>query len=319
MSWQKVIVTTQTEAVEAISNILMEAGAEGIQIEDAADVANFEPNDPTVWVDWDEVAQLETGAKVMGFFAADVHLGEVLNDVQMRVNQLADFGLDAAPGAVTTDAVADEDWATEWQKYYHPVRVTRHLTVVPKWEAYQPESADEKVIVLDPGMAFGTGTHPTTRLMLQALEIALHGGERLLDVGTGSGVLSIGAKLLGASAIMATDIDAVAVKSAQGNLDLNPAAADIDVLASDLLKDVPHREVDVVVANMLAEVLVPLIPQVADFLLPGGRFLLSGIYQDKADLVIETLVANGYVLDETMKLGEWYGLIAHRPTEEDDL
>ena len=244
-------------------------------------------------------------------------LPEVINDVQMRVNQLASFGLDATPGKVTTSAVKDEDWATEWQKYYHPVRVTRHLTVVPKWEEYQPAQEGEKVIVLDPGMAFGTGTHPTTRLMMQALEIVVRGGERLLDVGTGSGVLGIAAKLLGADKVLGTDIDEVAVRSAQGNLDLNPVASDIQVMASDLLSDVPAQEFDIVVANMLAEVLVPLIPQVDSVLRPGGKFLLSGIYEDKVQTIIAKLEENGYALDETMKLGEWYGLIAHRKSEDE--
>ncbi|MEQ4551195.1 50S ribosomal protein L11 methyltransferase [Weissella sp. GP1] len=317
MSWQEIIVETQTEAVEAVSNILMEAGAEGIQIDDAADVNSYEPADATVWVDWDVVEHRESGATVAGYFAEDVNLPEVINDVQMRVNQLASFGLDATPGKVTTSAVKDEDWATEWQKYYHPVRVTRHLTVVPKWEEYQPAQEGEKVIVLDPGMAFGTGTHPTTRLMMQALEIVVRGGERLLDVGTGSGVLGIAAKLLGADKVLGTDIDEVAVRSAQGNLDLNPVASDIQVMASDLLSDVPAQEFDIVVANMLAEVLVPLIPQVDSVLRPGGKFLLSGIYEDKVQTIIAKLEENGYVLDETMKLGEWYGLIAHRKSEDE--
>ncbi|MCT0948081.1 50S ribosomal protein L11 methyltransferase [Weissella confusa] len=317
MSWQEIIVETQTEAVEAVSNILMEAGAEGIQIDDAADVNSYEPADATVWVDWDVVEHRESGATVAGYFAEDVNLPEVINDVQMRVNQLASFGLDATPGKVTTSAVKDEDWATEWQKYYHPVRVTRHLTVVPKWEEYQPAQEGEKVIVLDPGMAFGTGTHPTTRLMMQALEIVVRGGERLLDVGTGSGVLGIAAKLLGADKVLGTDIDEVAVRSAQGNLDLNPVASDIQVMASDLLSDVPAQEFDIVVANMLAEVLVPLIPQVDSVLRPGGKFLLSGIYEDKAQTIIAKLEENGYALDETMNLGEWYGLIAHRKSEDE--
>lgn len=317
MSWQEIIVETQTEAVEAVSNILMEAGAEGIQIDDAADVNSYEPADATVWVDWDVVEHRESGATVAGYFSEDVNLPEVINDVQMRVNQLASFGLDATPGKVTTSAVKDEDWATEWQKYYHPVRVTRHLTVVPKWEEYQPAQEGEKVIVLDPGMAFGTGTHPTTRLMMQALEIVVRGGERLLDVGTGSGVLGIAAKLLGADKVLGTDIDEVAVRSAQGNLDLNPVASDIQVMASDLLSDVPAQEFDIVVANMLAEVLVPLIPQVDSVLRPGGKFLLSGIYEDKAQTIIAKLEENGYALDETMKLGEWYGLIAHRKSEDE--
>ena len=317
MSWQEIIVETQTEAVEAVSNILMEAGAEGIQIDDAADVNSYEPADATVWVDWDVVEHRESGATVAGYFAEDVNLPEVINDVQMRVNQLASFGLDATPGKVTTSAVKDEDWATEWQKYYHPVRVTRHLTVVPKWEEYQPAQEGEKVIVLDPGMAFGTGTHPTTRLMMQALEIVVRGGERLLDVGTGSGVLGIAAKLLGADKVLGTDIDEVAVRSAQGNLDLNPVASDIQVMASDLLSDVPAQEFDIVVANMLAEVLVPLIPQVDSVLRPGGKFLLSGIYEDKAQTIIAKLEENGYALDETMKIGEWYRLIAHRKSEDE--
>ena len=317
MSWQEVIVETQTEAVEAVSNILMEAGAEGIQIEDAGDMANYEPSDATVWVDWDIVAHRAEGAQVAGYFAADVNLPEVINDVQMKVNQLADFGLNAQPGTVKTSAVKDEDWATEWQKYYHPVRVTRHLTVVPKWENYEPVQADEQVVVLDPGMAFGTGTHPTTRLMMQALEIVVRGQERVLDVGTGSGVLGIAAKLLGAKTVLGTDIDEVAVRSAQGNLDLNPIAADIQVMASDLLQDVPAQEFDIVVANMLAEVLVPLIPQVETVLRPGGKFLLSGIYQDKVAVIIEQLLAAGYVVEEEMKLGEWYGLIAHRREEDE--
>ncbi|MCT8398945.1 50S ribosomal protein L11 methyltransferase [Weissella cibaria] len=317
MSWQEVIVETQSEAVEAVSNILMEAGAEGIQIDDAADVDSYEPADATVWVDWDVVEHRESGALVAGYFPENVNLPEVINDVQMRVNQLADFGLDATPGTVTTTAVKDADWATEWQKYYHPVRVTRHLTVVPKWEEYVPAQNDEQVIVLDPGMAFGTGTHPTTRLMMQALEIVIRGEERLLDVGTGSGVLGIAAKLLGASSVLGTDIDEVAVRSAQGNLDLNPIASDIKVMASDLLQDVPAQEFDIVVANMLAEVLVPLIPQVESVLRPGGKFLLSGIYQDKADVIVAKLEASAYVVDEKMKLGEWYGLIAHRASEDE--
>lgn len=318
MAWQEIIVDTQTEAVEAVSNILMEAGAEGIQIEDAADVQNFEPNDATVMVDWDTVAHLETGAKVAGYFIEDVNLPEVIHDVQMRVHGLVDFGLDAAPGLVHTTKVDEENWATVWQKYYHPVRVTRYLTVVPKWETYTPADEREQQIVLDPGMAFGTGTHPTTRLMLEAEEVHLRGGEQVLDVGTGSGVLSIAAKLLGAKAVVATDIDEVAVRSAQLNLDLNPAATDIEVLASDLLNDVPVQQFDVIIANMLAEVLVPLVPQMSAFVHPGTKILLSGIYFDKAETIKQLLIENGYQVIEMSQLGDWFGIVAEVPVEGAD-
>ncbi|MDR3190453.1 MAG: 50S ribosomal protein L11 methyltransferase [Lactobacillaceae bacterium] len=317
MAWQEVLVDTQTEAVEAISNILMEAGAQGIQIEDANDVANFEPHDPTVTIDWATVAHLETGATVAGYFAEDINLAEVLSDVKSRVGQLAGFGLNAKPGLVRVNSVSEQAWATEWQKYYHPVRLTRYLTVLPKWETYEPTDAFEQVIVLDPGMAFGTGTHPTTQLMVQAEEVVIRGGERVLDVGTGSGVLSIQARLLGAASVVATDIDEVAVASAKLNLALNPIATNIEVLASDLLRDVPVQQFDVIVANMLSEVLVPLIPQMAAYVHPGTKILLSGIYYDKAAMITSALEAQNYVVDQATHLGDWYGIIAHVPNEDE--
>lgn len=318
MSWQQIIVETQSEAVEAVNNILMEAGAQGIQIEDAADVDNFEPNDPTVWVDWDQVEHLEQGAKVAGFFASDVNLVEIIAEIKQRVQQLETFGLNAFPGLVTVAGVEDADWATEWQKYYHPVRITRYLTVVPDWEEYQSTDVREHQIILDPGMAFGTGTHPTTRLMLQALEMTVRGSEKVLDIGTGSGVLAIAAKLLGAKEVLATDIDEVAVKSAQSNVDLNPKAAEgITIIASDLLEAVPEQPVDIFVANMLSEVLELLIPKMDQYIAPAGKILLSGIYYDKATKITELLAEHGYLLDEKMQLGDWYGLIAHKASAED--
>lgn len=315
MNWQEVTVTTQSESVEAISNLLMEAGAEGIQIEDAADKDNYEPADETVWVEWDKLDRLESGAVVSGFFPGDVQVREMLDELRVKILGLVEFGLDSMPGTVQMADVKDEDWATEWQKYYHPVRVTRDLTVVPKWEKYEITNPDEKLIVLDPGLAFGTGTHPTTRLMLQALTFVMRGGERVLDVGTGSGVLAIAAKHLGADYVLGTDIDAVAVRSAQGNLDLNPVAADIDVQVSDLLKDVVEKDFNVVIANMLSEVLFPLIPTLPDVLVPGGTLLLSGIYEDKIEAIKELLADQAYTIDEIMQAGPWFGVIAHRTLE----
>lgn len=150
-----------------------------------------------------------------GYYPPTTFVPEKIADIRQRVAKLADFGLNPAPARVAAEEIDNQDWATAWQKYYHPVRVTRELTIVPQWEEYTPATADEKLLVLDPGMAFGTGTHPTTQLMLQALTIALRGGESMIDVGTGSGVLSIAAKQLGAGEVWAYDIDDVAVKSAK--------------------------------------------------------------------------------------------------------
>ncbi|KRN76257.1 50S ribosomal protein L11 methyltransferase [Weissella minor] len=315
MSWQEVTVTTQNEAVEAVSNILIEAGAEGVQIDDAADRDNYQYADETVTVDWTQMPGVKTGAKVSGYFPENVHVAEILDSIRVRVQALASFGLAAEPGTVEQVAVRDEDWATEWQKYYHPVRITRYLTVVPKWETYHPDTPEEHVIVLDPGMAFGTGTHPTTKLMLEAEEFVLRGGEHVLDVGTGSGVLSIAAKYLGAASVLGTDVDEVAVRSAEGNLALNPVAADVRVQVSDLLNDVKEADFDVVIANMLAEVLLPLIPQLPAVIKPGTQILMSGIYQDKLAAIQSALTDQALFVDQVMQLGEWYGVIAHKPLE----
>lgn len=146
--------------------------------------------------------------------------------------------------------------------------------------------------------------------------MVVRGGETVIDVGTGSGVLGIAARLLGAGDILGTDIDDVAVTSAQGNVDLNPQVADMQLMVSDLLNDVPNQKYDIVIANMLAEVLELLIPKVGSVLQPNGRLLLSGIYYDKRDKMIFDLQENGLVVEQSMKLGDWYGIIAKFNSED---
>lgn len=195
--------------------------------------------------------------------------------------------------------------------------MTNQLTVVPKWEDYQPQQPGEKIITLDPGMAFGTGTHPTTKLMLQALSIVVHGGESMIDVGTGSGVLSIAAKLLGVGDVAAYDIDETAIRSARENLALNPVAKDVSLGVNSLLDGI-STQVDLIVANILAEIIVPLIPQAWHNLKAGGHLLLSGIISDKAVMIVHELLKQGFIVDETMRIDDWFGIIAHRPTKEED-
>ena len=196
-----------------------------------------------------------------------------------------------------------QDWADVWKKYYHPLRVSRFLTIVPKWEHYTPQQPDELVLTLDPGMAFGTGTHPTTQLMLSLLESLVRGGETMIDVGTGSGILAIAAERLGVSQILATDVDEIAVKNAQANIALNPVSH-ITVKANDLLQGLTVSA-DLIVANILAEVLVPLIPQVPSRLNPHGHFLLAGIIAEKADLIRQTLQDNGFTIAQRRDAVGW--------------
>ncbi|GAA3614159.1 50S ribosomal protein L11 methyltransferase [Secundilactobacillus similis DSM 23365 = JCM 2765] len=319
MDWTELAVQTTSEAVEAVTNILMEHGASGVQIDDEKDFEKLQNMDWSQMgeiVNVDEIPHVESGATITAYFPATVFVPEIVPAIQQAVAGLSKFGLDAGPAKVTTAAVDDTDWSTAWQKYYHPVQVTRFLTVVPSWEDYQPQSADERILRLDPGQAFGTGTHPTTKLCLQALETVIRGGESMIDVGTGSGVLSIAAKQLGVDTIRAYDLDQVAVDSAKKNLDLNPIAADVQVAPNNLLNGITEGA-DVIVANILAEVIIPLIPQAWALLPVHGYFLTSGIIKEKAPEIIAAQKAAGFKILQTLTMGDWYGVIAQKPGEDD--
>lgn len=316
MKWTEVIVSTSNEAVEAVSNILMEAGASGVKIDDALDYQNLKPDRYGEIIDLDTIPHVTSGAQVSAYYPETVFVPEILPTIKQRVSQLSDFGLNPAPNEVSMTALSDEDWATAWKKYYHPVRVTRYLTIVPSWEDYQPAQSGELVLRLDPGRAFGTGTHPTTKLCLQALETVINGGEHLIDVGTGSGVLSIAAKAMGVGAVEAYDLDDVAVASAQTNLDLNPVAKDVKVAANDLLAGI-DTQADIIVANILAEIIIPLVPQARQNLKRGGYFITSGIIDDKFQTVLTALTDAGFQIAQHTQMGDWHGIVAYLPTDED--
>ncbi|MRN07567.1 50S ribosomal protein L11 methyltransferase [Lactobacillus sp. 0.1XD8-4] len=317
MDWTAVKVITTSEAVEAVSYILTDEGAQGVQIEDAADFQELHKGkygNRGEFIDPSSIPHRQSGAAVTGYFPQDIFVPELLPTIHQRVAKLSDYGLNPGENKVSAEVVDNQKWATVWQKYYHPLRVTNQLTIVPQWEAYHPEDQREKLIYLDPGMAFGTGTHPTTRLMLEALEKVITGNEYVIDVGTGSGVLSIAAKLLGAGKIDAYDIDEVAVNSAKKNLALNPDAQGVHVGINSLLDGI-HTQADIVVANILAEVIVPLIPQAYVNLRPGGKFLVSGIIDDKASLIRRKLREQGFVIEDEQQMKDWHGMIASKPIE----
>ena len=317
MDWTAIKVITSSEAVEAVSYILTDMGAQGVQIEDAADFANLHEEkygDHGEFIDPSSIPHRKNGAAVSGYFPQNVFVPELLPTIHQRVAKLRDYGLNPGENDVSAATVDNQQWATVWQKYYHPLRVTDQLTIVPQWEEYEPADPKEKLIFLDPGMAFGTGTHPTTRLMLEALEKTIVGNEYVIDVGTGSGVLSIAAKHLGAGKVDAYDIDEVAVNSAKKNLALNPVANDVKVGVNSLLDGI-HTQADLIVANILAEIIVPLIPQAYENLKPGGKFLVSGIIDDKAPLIRQKLQEQGFVIDDEQQMKDWHGMIAHKPTE----
>ena len=311
MKWSEIAIHTTNEAVEPISNILYEAGASGVVIEDREDL--FKEREDR----FGEIYQLnpddypEHGVVMKAYLPVTSFLAETVEGIKEAINNLVTYDIDLGLNAVTISEVNEEEWATAWKKYYHPVKISERFTIVPTWEEYEPVSSDELIIELDPGMAFGTGTHPTTVLCIQALEKMVKKGDKIVDVGTGSGVLSIASALLGASHIEALDLDEVAVRSAIENVELNKVQQIVNVSQNNLLDGITEQQ-DLVVANILAEVIMSFTDDVATALKPGGIFISSGIISQKKDDVKEALIKSGFEIIETMLMEDWVAFIAKK-------
>jgi ribosomal protein L11 methyltransferase len=313
--WNEFSVHINREATEAVSNIFMELGSAGVSVSDRKDFLQLpEYGFDTLWA-LDEKDFPEDGVIIKGYFHENTDFDQIEFQLKERVEALKAFDLDIKEYKIQRADVIEEEWANAWKKHYHPVPISRFLTIVPQWEDYEPVNSDERIITLDPGLAFGTGTHPTTRLCLQSLENMIRGGETVIDVGTGSGVLTIASSLFGASTIYAYDLDDVAVTSARDNVALNNLDATITIEPNDLLKGI-DLETDIVVANILAEIIVPLIPDAWRVLKPGGLFLSSGIVIEKKEMIIEKLYEQGFQLVQVNQIGDWVAIIAQKPEED---
>ncbi|WP_066367886.1 50S ribosomal protein L11 methyltransferase [Neobacillus fumarioli] len=312
MKWSEISIHTTNEAVEPISNILHEAGASGVVIEDRFELTKTREDQ------YGEIYQLnpddypEEGVIIKAYLPVNSFLGETVEAIKESINNLMIYDIDIGLNKVTISEVNEEEWATAWKKYYHPVKISERFTIVPTWEMYNPVSSDELIIELDPGMAFGTGTHPTTVMCIQALESTVQPGDTVIDVGTGSGVLSIAAAMLGARSIRAYDLDEVAVNIARINAKLNKVNDRITVSQNNLLDNVEENSSDVIVANILAEVILRFTDQAANVLKRGGTFITSGIIHPKKDQVKDALIAAGFEITETILMEDWVAMIAKR-------
>ena len=218
------------------------------------------------------------------------------------------FTAEGLETAISVDGVDEADWENEWRKYYHPVHIGDRITVVPAWQEYDARE-DEVTVKMDPGLAFGTGTHETTRLCATLLEKYMSEGDTVLDVGTGSGILAIIARKLGAGETAGTDIDPVAVRVAKENATDN--GEEINFFVSDLLAAVKD-EYDIVVANIVADIIIRMAPDVKRVMAPTAKLIVSGVIADREEEVTDSLVANGLRLTERLCENDWRGMVFER-------
>ncbi|WP_339178076.1 50S ribosomal protein L11 methyltransferase [Paenibacillus sp. FSL H8-0317] len=320
MLWHELTIHTTEEAVEMISNFLHEAGAGGVSIEESGTLNK--KRDTTYGELYDvPLNDIPEGfAVIKGYFSEGTDMVALQSEVNPRIEELTEFGIDTGEVRYETRTVDENDWATAWKQYFKPVRVSERLTIKPTWEEYTPESPDEKIIELDPGMAFGTGTHPTTSLCLRTLETVIQGGEEIIDVGTGSGILAIGAIKLGAKHVLALDLDPVAVISARENVELNGLEQQITVKESDLLSVLGSQDpalgvqlpVKVVVANILAEIILLFVDDVYHALESGGTYIVSGIWKNKEQVVHDALVSSGFEVSAIHRDEDWLAFVARK-------
>lgn len=318
MKWLELKLDTSPAGLEAATQLLEEQGITGLVIDDEGDFRDFLEHNHQYWdyVD-EELMQEKQGLCRITFYLSDDPEGyHRLAQVRMALSQLKAAHPEYAPLLLTMNNLEDADWENNWKQYYKPMEIGERLLVIPEWEQEnvkgQAKYAGKVPLILEPGLTFGTGSHATTRLCLTALEEAVHGVETVLDLGCGSGILSIAALRLGAVSAKAVDIDDKCLTVAYENAALNGIGKDrYTVLVGDVLSNGALRETlgggyDVVVANIVADVIIGLAPMVRQFLKPGGLFLCSGIIDTRAGEVADALRQNGWEIETTRSGEGWY-------------
>ena len=293
MKWTEITIKTTTEAVEAVTNILYEQNVGGVSIEDPKDFKFQKKNE----YDWDFVEEEifnsgYDGVIIKTYITEERDVTEDINLIKEKINGLKEFGIDVGDAIVEISQVDEEDWANEWKNYYKPTKVGEKVVVKPTWEEYEAKEGD-LIIELDPGMAFGTGTHETTSMCIQQLEKYVKQDSKVFDIGCGSGILAIAAAKLGA----------------KENIELNKVEDKVKALHGNLMEVVSDKA-DIVVANIIADIIKILAKDIKNFMKEDAVFISSGIIHAKVDEVKASLEENGLEIIEVQSLGEWNAIVS---------
>ena len=317
MDWLELKIDTSHAGLDAVTEMLEQQGVTGVMIDDEADFHSFLENNRQYWdyVDDDLLAQKKGVSRVTFYLERNEDAYGTVAAVRMAMSALKKDHPEYAPLLLTMADVADEDWENNWKQFYKPMEIGSRLLVVPEWE----EAADPTRVklVLNPGLTFGTGSHATTRLCLTALEQAVQGGEKVLDLGCGSGILSIAALKLGAASALAVDIDDKCLDVAYENAAMNGIGRDTytvkvgDILSDEALRAEIGGGYDVVLANIVADVIIGLGPMVRSLLRENGVFLCSGIIDTRAEEVADKLRQAGLEILDTRSSEGWYAYTCH--------
>ncbi|MBQ3864669.1 MAG: 50S ribosomal protein L11 methyltransferase [Clostridia bacterium] len=314
MEWLEVTVHTTSIGSELIAEILEETGSHGASIEDRNDLDDMQrPAGEWDMIDPNLYEKAPADVLVKGYYAMGAELGDQLSDLRFRLGELSKIGFgEASLGTlvVETKQLEEEDWANNWKKYFKPFLAGKHIVVKPTWEEYTPK-AGEKILEMDPGMAFGSGTHETTSMCVSLIEEITKEGMHVIDVGCGSGILSIAALMCGAKDALAIDIDPVATRVARENAKINGYADRIEVREGNLVEE-DVEKCDLMVANIVADVIIHLAPTAAGIVKEGGYFICSGIIREREQEVIDAVTGLGFTPVSSMHRGEWCALCYKR-------
>ncbi len=318
MDWLELHIDTTHTGLEPVETMLSALGIDGVVIDDETEFHDFLESNRQYWdyVDEDLEASMHGKSRVTFYLPADETGFAQMGEVRLALEDLKARRSDCGTLLLSLENLRDEDWENNWKQYYKPMEIGQRLLVIPQWEQVDP--GQRVPLILDPGLTFGTGSHATTRLCLTALEKTVAQGDRVLDLGCGSGILSIAALRLGASQALAVDIDDKCLDVAYENAALNGIGKDrYTVRVGDVLSDGSLRReleggYDIVVANIVADVIIALAPLVPAMLRPGGTFLCSGIIDDRAEEVRSALEAAGWTVLETQSADGWFAYTCRR-------